>query len=219
MDGDQGGHLQHPGPPGEAESLGTRHKSAALGQGLPLLLSTTALLGMQTVACSRATDYQSFNTPSKASDGQRKCALAATSCPRWLPSMPWYAAGLLLPLLLPPQCLHVPAAHTVQLAPGQHVLGPLSSALPAGRQFANTCQVAQPRAAPATPLSSALCPARRPPHPSQPPLQTGWANAVLAGFIMAAASSWLLIFSLPQQLRVEERRREQRGALAKEIQL
>ncbi|KAI7840129.1 hypothetical protein COHA_006168 [Chlorella ohadii] len=49
--------------------------------------------------------------------------------------------------------------------------------------------------------------------------QSGWASTVLAGFIMAAASSWLLILSLPQQLRAEERRREQLGALAKEIQL
>lgn len=42
---------------------------------------------------------------------------------------------------------------------------------------------------------------------------------MLAGLIMAAASSWLLLLSLPQQLRAGEQRREQLGALAKEIQL
>lgn len=50
-------------------------------------------------------------------------------------------------------------------------------------------------------------------------LQSGWASTVLAGFIMAAASSWLLIFSLPPQLRADEKRRDQLDAVAKEIQL
>lgn len=54
--------------------------------------------------------------------------------------------------------------------------------------------------------------------PPQMP-QSGWASAVLAGFIMAAASSWLLLLSLPQQLRAGEQRREHLEALSKEIQL
>lgn len=75
--------------------------------------------------------------------------------------------------------------------------------------------------------SSLLYERHTPPHslhmtpPCCPPQmpQSGWASAVLAGLIMAAASSWLLLLSLPQQLRAGEQRREQLGALAKEIQL
>lgn len=64
-------------------------------------------------------------------------------------------------------------------------------------------------------------PCNRPalPYLVSPVLQSGWASTVLAGFIMAAASSWLLIFSLPPQLRADEKRRDQLDAVAKEIQL
>lgn len=42
---------------------------------------------------------------------------------------------------------------------------------------------------------------------------------MLAGFILAAAANWLLLFCVPPQLRAQERRHEQMGALAKEMQL
>ncbi|PRW57656.1 transporter SEO1 [Chlorella sorokiniana] len=53
---------------------------------------------------------------------------------------------------------------------------------------------------------------------NSPDGQSDWSNTMLAGFIMAAASSWLLIFSLSPQLRAEEARRDQLDAGANKMQ-
>lgn len=102
------------------------------------------------------------------------------------------------------------------------------------RVLCNLCMFSFPLFCACLPAAALLIPASpnclggRASFPLQPPalpylvspvLQSGWASTVLAGFIMAAASSWLLIFSLPPQLRTEEKRREQLDAVAKEIQL